>query len=179
MNAPNSPNLIRIVQIRLDQFSEFTGSVIAWLVLLMMLVTSLVVLMRYLLNTGSIALQESVIYMHGIVFLLGIAYALKRKAHVRVDILYQNFSRRKQALVDLLGTIFFLMPFAVFVTWVSIDYVSFSWSLRESSPEPGGLPGVFLLKTLIPIMSCTLLLQGLSELIRHALIVLDPDEDLF
>ena len=179
MNAPNSPGLIRVVQIKLDQFSEFTGSIIAWLVLMMMLVTCLVVFMRYLLNTGSIALQESVIYMHGIVFLLGIAYALKRKAHVRVDILYQKFSLRTQALVDLLGTIFFLIPFAVFVTWVSIDYVSFSWSLRESSPEPGGLPGVFLLKTLIPMMSGTLLLQGLSELIRHTLIVLAPDEDLF
>lgn len=144
----------------------------------MMLVTSLVVFMRYLLNTGSIALQESVIYMHGLVFLLGAAYALKRQAHVRVDILYQKFSPRTQALVDLLGTLLFLIPFAVFVAWVSIEYVSFSWTLRESSPEPGGLPGVFLLKTLIPVMSITLLLQGLSELIRNALIVFGADEDL-
>lgn len=178
MNARNSPNLIRSAQLRLDQFSEFTGSVIAWLVLLMMLVTSLVVVMRYLLNTGSIAMQESVIYMHGIVFLLGIAYTLKRQAHVRVDIFYRKFSLRGQALVDLLGTIFFLIPLAAFVTWVSIEYVSFSWSVRESSPEPGGLPGVFLLKTLIPIMSITLLLQGLSELIRNALIVLGSYGDL-
>ena len=178
MIAPSSLNLLRIVQVRLDQFAELTGNVIAWLVLFMMLVTSLVVFMRYLLNTGSIALQESVIYMHGLVFLLGAAYALKRQAHVRVDILYQKFSPRTQALVDLLGTLLFLIPFAVFVTWVSIEYVSFSWALRESSPEPGGLPGVFLLKTLIPVMSITLLLQGLSELIRNALIVFGSDEDL-
>ena len=177
MTAPRFFHLIRDIQVKLDQFSEFTGNAIAWLLLLMMLVTSLVVFMRYLLNSGSIAMQESVIYMHGTVFLLGIAYALKRQAHVRVDILYQKFSLRTQALVDLLGTIFFLIPFAVFVTWVSIEYVSFSWSLRESSPEPGGLPGVFLLKTLIPVMSVTLLLQGLSELIRNALIVFSSHED--
>ncbi|MDK1025024.1 MAG: TRAP transporter small permease subunit [Gammaproteobacteria bacterium] len=178
MSSRNSHNLIRVIQIKLDQFSEITGSVISWLLLLMMLVTSLVVFMRYLLNMGSIAMQESVTYMHGIVFLLGIAYALKKQAHVRVDILYQNFSIRTQALVDLLGTILFLIPFAAFVTWVSIEYVSFSWSLQESSPEPGGLPGVFLLKTLIPIMSITLMLQGISELIRNALIVLGSEKDL-
>jgi TRAP-type mannitol/chloroaromatic compound transport system permease small subunit len=87
MIARKSISLIRGVQIKLDQFSELTGNVIAWLVLLMMLVTSLVVVIRYLLNSGSIAMQESVIYMHGTVFLLGVAYALKRQAHVRVDIL--------------------------------------------------------------------------------------------
>jgi TRAP-type mannitol/chloroaromatic compound transport system permease small subunit len=176
MAAPGFPNLIRNLQIRLDQFSEFTGNLIAWLVLAMMLVTSLVVFMRYLLNTGSIAMQESVIYMHGTVFLLGAAYALKRQAHVRVDILYQKFSRRTRALIDLLGTLFFLVPVTLFISWVSIDYVSFSWSLKESSPEPGGLPGVYLLKTLIPAMSVTLLLQGLSELIKNALILCGYNE---
>lgn len=178
MPSRNLHNLIRVIQIKLDHFSEITGSVISWLLLLMMFVTSLVVFMRYSLNTGSIALQESVTYMHGIVFLLGIAYALKKRAHVRVDILYQKFSIRTRALVDLFGTIFFLIPFAAFVTWVSVEYVAFSWSLRESSPQPGGLPGVFLLKTLIPIMSITLMLQGCSELIRNTLIVLGSDKDL-
>lgn len=155
------------LQTRLDLFADATGKLVAWLTIAMMLITCLVVLLRYLFNTGSIALQESVTYLHGIVFLLGIAYTLKQKAHVRVDIIYQKLTLRAKACIDLLGNLFFLFPVAVFITWVSIDYVLFSWNLLETSAEPGGLPGVFLLKTLIPLMAVSLLLQGVSELLRN------------
>lgn len=138
----------------------------------MMLITCLVVVLRYLFNTGSIALQESVTYLHGIVFLLGIAYTLKQQGHVRVDILYQKLPARIQASIDIFGTLLFLFPVCIFITLVSIEYVWFSWSLLESSAEPGGLPGVFLLKTLIPLMAVSVLLQGTSELLRNTLILL-------
>jgi len=158
----------------LDQFSDATGKLVSWLTLAMMLITALVVIMRYLLNTGSIALQESITYMHGMVFLLATAYALKQQAHVRVDIIYQKLSVRSQAIIDLLGTLFFLLPFCLFLLWVSYDYVVFSWALLESSPEPGGLPAVFLLKTLIPLMALMLLLQGIAEIIRNILVLRPP-----
>jgi TRAP-type mannitol/chloroaromatic compound transport system permease small subunit len=99
--------------------------------------------------------------------MLGIAYTLKQSAHVRVDILYSRFSPRKQALVNLFGTTVFLIPFSIFLLWTSLDFVSLSWSLNESSAEPGGLPFVYLLKTLIPIMPVLLLAQGIAEIMRN------------
>ena len=131
-------SLIGTVHAWLDHTAETTGRLISWLVLLMMLITSLIVVMRYLFNTGSIALQESVTYLHGIVFLLAISYTLKNKAHVRVDILYQRFSLRTKAMIDLLGTIIFLLPFAGFVTWVCIDYVLFPGRCRKVRQNQGG-----------------------------------------
>jgi TRAP-type mannitol/chloroaromatic compound transport system permease small subunit len=149
-----------------------TGKTVAWLTIAMMIITCLVVVLRYLFNTGSIALQESITYLHGIVFLLGIAYTLKQKGHVRVDIVYQKLSLKTKSWIDLSGTLLFLFPVSIYITWVSLDFVHFSWKLLEGSAEPGGLPGVFLLKTLIPLMAVSLLLQGTSELLRNGLILL-------
>jgi TRAP-type mannitol/chloroaromatic compound transport system permease small subunit len=160
------------LQVRLDRFSDATGKTVAWLTIAMMIITCLVVVLRYLFNTGSIALQESITYLHGIVFLLGIAYTLKQKGHVRVDIVYQKLSLKTKSWIDLSGTLLFLFPVSIYITWVSLDFVHFSWKLLEGSAEPGGLPGVFLLKTLIPLMAVSLLLQGTSELLRNGLILL-------
>lgn len=164
--------LVRII----DKISELTGTSVAWLTFAMMLVTCVVVVARYVFDVGSIALQETVVYLHGIVFMLGIAYTLKNGGHVRVDIFYQKFSPRIRASIDLLGTLFFLFPLAGFMLWSSIDYVYFSWSIRESSPEPGGLPAVYLLKTLIPLMAAMLALQGIAEAIRSLLIILGKEQ---
>lgn len=151
----------------LDKCSEFIGNSVAWLTLVMMLLTCIVVLLRYVFNIGSIGLQEAVIYLHGTVFMLGIAVTLKDRGHVSVDIFYSRLGRKGRALVDIGGTLIFLIPLSLFLFWVSFDYVSFSWSLREGSAEPGGLPGVFVLKTLIPLLSAQLFLQGISELIKN------------
>lgn len=133
----------------------------------MMLLTFGVVIARYVFNVGAIPVQEFIIYLHGTVFMLGIAYTLRHSGHVRVDILYQRLSRRGQTFVDLFGTIFFLFPVALFILWSSLDFVAFSWSLKETSAEPGGLPFVYILKTLIPIMAILLLIQGLAELLKN------------
>ncbi len=155
----------------IDQLSSFTGRAISYLTLVMVLVTCGVVGARYLLGAGSIGLQESVMYMHGIVFMLGIAFTLKENAHVRVDVLYEKFSPKTRAWVDLIGSLVFLLPVAIFIGISSLDYVALAWSMKESSGQPGGLPGVYLLKTLIPLMAGLLALQGVAEIIRNGLIV--------
>ena len=133
---------------------------------MMVVVTCAVVAARYLFNFGSIGLQESVMYMHGSVFMLGIAFTLKEQGHVRVDVLYEKFPTRVKVCIDIAGHLLFLIPFSIFILWTSLEYVSFSWSLRESSGQPGGLPGVYLIKGLIPAMAVLLLLQGVSEILK-------------
>ncbi len=162
-------DFLRAAVRRIDAFTEHCGRLLAWLVLAMGLLTTLIVIMRYGFNTGSIAAQELVTYMHGSVFMLGAAYALKHDAHVRVDIFYRDFSPRAKAWVNSLGGILFLLPLCVFIAFSSWNYVAESWAIRESSPEPGGIPAVFLLKSLIPLLAFNLLLQGLAETLRSAL----------
>ena len=158
--------LLSTIVRNIDRLNDLIGRAIAWLTLAMVLVTCAVVIVRYVFNLGSIALQESVMYMHGIVFLFGIAYTLKERGHVRVDVLYERFPGRVRTIVDLLGHLLLLIPVALFILIGSLDYVSFSWSLGEASAQPGGLPGVFLVKSLIPAMAFLLLLQGIAEVLR-------------
>ena len=106
-------------------------------------------------------------YLHATLFMLGIAYTLKQGGHVRVDILQRNLSPRRQCQIELIGFVIFLLPVALFMFFSSLNYVRFSWSLLESSGAPGGLPGIFLLKTLIPIMALGLLLQGIAEALKN------------
>ena len=137
--------------------------------------TLLIVLLRYAFSQGTILLQESVLYMHGVVFMLGIPYALKHDAHVRVDLLYGRLGPRGRAAVDLLGHLLFLAPVAVALFVYSRPYVASSWRILEGSSEVGGLPAVFLLKTLIPLTAGLLLLQGLAEITRCLLVLTGRD----
>jgi TRAP-type mannitol/chloroaromatic compound transport system permease small subunit len=162
----------------IDRFTDVTGRMISWLTLLMVALVVTVVIMRYYLEFGSIALQESVTYIHAMVFMLGLAFTLKRGGHVRVDIFYRQFSVRRKALVDLLGGVFFLIPVCVLIFISSWDYVLSSWSIAESSAENDGLPYIYLLKTLMLIMPITLLLQGVSEILRSALVVVGWQGDV-
>ena len=132
----------------------------------MVIVTVAVVLLRYGLATSSIFLQESVLYMHGLVLMLGISYALKHDRHVRVDILYARMSDRHRTLVDLFGHLFFLLPVSALILWTSVPYARGAWRVLEGSSEVGGIPAVFLLKTLIPTMALLLALQGAAEIAR-------------
>jgi len=116
-------------------------------------------------------MQESVIYMYALVFLIGIPYTLKHDGHVRVDIFYSKMSPRSKAWVNLSGTVFLLIPVTVFIAWVSWDYVAASWALKEESGEAGGLPGVYLLKATILLMTFLLLIQGISQLLLNIAIL--------
>ena len=124
--------------------------------------------MRYAFDAGLIWLQESVIWMHAVVFMLGAAYTLQQEDHVRVDVFYRTMSAKRRALVDLVGVIIFLFPLCVFLGWKSFDFVAASWSLREASRESGGLPYplIPLLKTVLVLMPAAVALQGMSLLLR-------------
>lgn len=159
----------------IDRFTDFSGRALAWLALAMGLLTALIVIMRYGFNLNSVFMQELVTYMHGSMFLLGAAYALKSGAHVRVDIFYRDFSPRGKAWVNSLGGIVFLMPTCIFILGASWNYVAEAWAIRESSPEPGGIPAVYLLKSLIPLMAVNLLLQGAAETLRSALVLTEGE----
>ncbi|MDZ7783366.1 MAG: TRAP transporter small permease subunit [Halioglobus sp.] len=160
----------------IDAFTDRCGRLLAWLALAMALLTALIVVLRYGFSIGFVPGQEAVTYMHGTLFLLGAAYALKTGAHVRVDIFYREFSERTRAWVNSLGGIVFLLPLCAFIVASSWDYVAESWSMRESSPEPGGIPAVFLLKTLIPLAAINLALQGIAEVLRNALSLTEGGE---
>ena len=147
------------------------GQMISWLTLILVALVIIVVLSRYLLGIGSIAIQESVAYVHAVIFMLGLAFTLQRGGHVRVDIFYRDFSARRKAIVDLIGTVIFLLPFCGLILFGSWDYVMASWSIKESSSETGGIAAVYLLKTLMLFMPITLALQGLAQIIDSVLVL--------
>jgi TRAP-type mannitol/chloroaromatic compound transport system permease small subunit len=160
--------LIRIF----DSVTLATGRVVAWLTLVLVVVTCTVVVMRYGFSTGSIALQESMTYLHAMLFMLGFAWTLRQGGHVRVDVFYRRAAPKVRAWIDVAGGVLFLLPLCVLIFWLSWDYVMNSWAIREKSAEGTGLPWVYLLKTLILIMPATLLLQGIAETLRNLLFAL-------
>jgi TRAP-type mannitol/chloroaromatic compound transport system permease small subunit len=164
----------------IDRLSELTGRLTAWLTLAMVLVTCLVVVLRYVFDIGFIWLQESVTWMHAVVFMLGAAYTLEREDHVRVDVFYRRFGERGRAVVDLLGVFLFLLPLCGWIGWSSWDFVATSWRIGEASRESGGLPYplVPLLKSVLVVMPAALALQGLSLGFRSfRALMLEPGGD--
>ena len=150
----------------LDGIAEQTGRLISWLTLAMVLATVAVVVLRYAFGQGLIWLQESVNWMHSVVFLLGAAYTLKADEHVRVDIFYRGLSERRKAVIDLAGTILFLLPLCAFLVIESWQYVATSWRFAEHSREAGGLPMLYLLKSVIPLMAVLLALESVAVVLR-------------
>ena len=148
----------------LDRFSEISGRFTAWLTLLMVIVTFIVVVMRYVFDAGLIWMQESVVWMHAFVFMIGAAYTLQRDEHVRVDIFYREMSSRGRAWIDLLGVLVFLLPLCIFLALRAWDFVAVSWAMGETSRESGGLPYPLLplLKTILILMPTAVGLQGVS-----------------
>ncbi len=151
---------------QLEKMTDMTGRYVSWLTLAMVLMTFSIVILRYVFNTGWIAMQEAVTYMHASVFMLAAAYTLQLDAHVRVDIFYQKMSATGKAIINLLGTFLFLLPVCGFILWVSWEYVLDAWEIKESSREAGGLPGVYLLKTQIIIMAILLITQGIAIVLK-------------
>jgi len=156
---------------RLESFIEHVGRAIAWLTLAMVLIMFVVVFLRFVMDIGWIWLQESVNYMHAFVFMLGAAYTMKHDGHVRVDIFYRTMSAKKQAVVDLLGTLFLLLPFSIFVFYVCWDEVMKSWQALEPSQQAGGLDFAYVLKTSMILMPALLMLQGIAIVLQKLLIL--------
>lgn len=150
----------------IDRCNVALGRAVSWLTLLMVLVGTTVVFIRYVMHAGSAQLQESLMYMHGIVFLCAAGYTLSVNAHVRVDFLYERLSERKRAWIDIVGAVVLLIPFSLSIFLFSINYVKNSWVMWERSADLRGLPGVFLMKTLIWVFAISLLLQAFVQIGR-------------
>ena len=161
----------------IDRVNRAIGKTMAWFLMLMVLVQFAVVLMRYVFGVGNLWAQESIIYMHAFVFMLAAAYTLSADGHVRVDIFYRGAPPRAKAWVNLVGSLCLLIPFAILIVLVSWTYVGNSWRILEGSMERSGIPGVFLLKTAIPVFGAMMALQGVVVIIRSVLAIRgDPTE---
>lgn len=165
---------LAVIVAAIDKVTLVMGKLLAWFTLLMVLLTFLIVVLRYGFNIGWIAMQESVLFFHAMVFMLGAAYTLQKDAHVRVDIFYQKFSPRTKAIVNLCGALFLLIPVCVFIIIISNSYVLSSWSILEKSSEAGGLPTVYLSKSFILVFAFFMLLQAVAEIGRSLLTILKP-----
>ncbi len=157
----------------IDRISIVTGRAVSWLTLAMVLVTFVIVVLRYVFDIGFIWLQETLTWFHAVVFMLGAAYTLQQEEHVRVDIFYRDMSEQRRAWVNLLGVIFFIFPMCAFFIWASWSYVISSWSIGEVSINAGGLPYPFvpLLKSMLLLMPVAVALQGISLLLKSLMVI--------
>ena len=154
-------------QILIDKLTNnITNGLLYILIVLIVLVFS-TVFFRYVFNMSYIIIQEIIMYLHALIFMFGISYALKENSHVKIDVLYNSLNKRTQSVISIAGLVSFILPTALFIIYISIDMVTQSWVILEGSSEAGGLNLVFILKSLIPISGVLIFLQGISELIKH------------
>lgn len=155
-----------------DGLNRRIGRVVGWLTLGTVLVCAAVVLLRYVLKIGFIWMQELYVWIHACVFMLGAGYALLLDKHVRVDLWFQRQPARTRAWVEIAGCVVFLLPWIGALAWVSVPYVARSWAILEASSQSGGLPGLFLLKAVVPAFCVLFGLQGLARAARAALLLM-------
>ncbi len=143
------------------------GWLLASGIVLMIVLSFLTVLMKSLFNYNSNALQDTILYLHACVFMLGIVYAYHFNKHVRIDIFYQKFSKNKQKKVDFYASLFLFFPFFAFIIYSGYSYVFASWEIMEKASDSGGLPFVYVLKTLILIVPLFMLILGVLKLVKR------------
>jgi TRAP-type mannitol/chloroaromatic compound transport system permease small subunit len=160
-----------------DRFNELVGHGVAWMVVVMTLIVIYDVSMRFLFQMGSVMLQELEWHLFGLVFLLGAAYTMQQEGHVRVEVIYQKLSARQQTIINIAGNLFFLAPLCVVVIWSSWPFVANSFTYAETSPDPGGLPYRWLIKSAIPAGFLLLLLQAVADSLRMLLRLQRPGKE--
>jgi len=153
-----------------DKINDRIGKSISWLTLLLILLVCFDVLRRFFLNKTDAWVMELEWHMFGIIFLLGAAYTFKESKHVRVDLFYSQFDIKNKAFVNIVGAVVLLIPFCIILIYVTFNYAYDSYLLREGSPDPGGLPYRFIIKSMIPVAMILLLLQAIAEVFRNILI---------
>ena len=161
-----------------DKINEFFGFISNWLTTLLVIIVCYDVFNRYLFGHTNPAMYELEWHIYALIFLLGAGYAFKYDKHVRVDITYARFSPKVKAWVNLIGTIIFLLPFCVLIVYATKNWVYQSWLIRETSPDPGGLPMRYLLKACVPFCFILLFIQGISELLKAAFFLFGSKEDI-
>ena len=171
-------NLKKLIFI-IETINSKVGDTTAWLVLLMTLTAFLVSVLRYFFNIGYVWMQESYVWMHGVIFLFGAGYTLLTDQHVRVDIFYRLTNERGRAIINLVFSIFLLLPFIFVITKYSIPYVLKSWYSFETSREAGGLSFLYLYKTTLILFCFFLLIQTISLILRCILVLLKKEKKIF
>jgi TRAP-type mannitol/chloroaromatic compound transport system permease small subunit len=162
---------------KIDQFTEWSGKCISWLIIILVLLVGYDVSMRYLFESGSIGIQEMEWHLFSIIFLIGAAYTLKHDEHVRLDIFYKSkfLNDKHRAWIDAFGSLFILLPFCFLIVVSAWPFVSQAYIYNEASPDPGGLPARWLIKSMIPLGFALLILQGIAESIKKIVIAMDKD----
>lgn len=159
-----------------DKLNSKLGSVISWFTGILVLVVCIDVFTRYFLESSLVALQELEWHFFSIIFLLGAAYTLQTDNHVRVDLFYSNFSERNKAIVNLVGSILFFIPFCLLVIYSSREFVMLSFKIGETSPDPGGLPARYVLKAILPVSFIFLFLEALSLFFKSLITIKENKE---
>lgn len=157
---------IQLIVRSIDGLNDWVGRCTSWLSTILVVVVCYDVFTRYFLRSSSVAVQELEWHIFAVLFLIAAAYTLKVDSHVRVDVFYTLLSPRGQALINLLGSLIFLIPFSLLIIWTSKGFISMSWATQEISPDPGGLPYRYALKAMIPAGFILVLLQGIALALR-------------
>ena len=155
------------LQILIDKVTNNIAYILSYMLILLIIIVFSSVFFRYVLSISYVILQELIMYIHALIFMLGISYTLKEKAHVKIDIIYNILTKENQNLVSSVGVLLFILPTSLFISYISLDMVFQSWRVLEGSSEAGGLNLVFILKSLIPLTGILIFFQGLSELIKY------------
>lgn len=150
----------------IDRLIKAIGQATSWLTIALVLVIIIDVFLRYVFSITSARSFEMEWYLFALIFLLGASWTLQEDKHVRVDVFYHRFSKRTQGWVNLIGTLFFLLPFCAVAFYESLSFVGSSFAVRETSPDPGGLPARYVIKAAIPAGIFLLGLQGVSEALK-------------
>ncbi len=150
-----------------EKSNKVIGEYISWFIIFMVIIQLTIVMARYIFGVGFLKLQELLIYLHGLSFTLAAGYTLLSDEHVRVDLIYRASSKNYKSIINILGSLFFLIPFCLITYSTSFPYVKRSWKILEGSPETSGLNAVFLLKTALIIFPLLLLIQAISIIYRN------------
>jgi len=157
--------LVRII----DEINEHVGRVASWLTVFMVLTVTVIVVLRYVFAIGFIWMQESYVWAHGMVFMLGAGYTLLHDGHVRIDLFYRSASKTYKDIVNIIGSVIFVLPVCWIIFDKSINYVVRSFDLNESSAEAGGMPYLWILKSMIWAFAILLSMQAVSLTLRSVL----------
>jgi TRAP-type mannitol/chloroaromatic compound transport system permease small subunit len=150
----------------INWLNEWTGKIISWLMPILVVLVCVDVTTRYLFDNTQTWIIELEWHLFAALFLLGAGYTLKHQRHVRVDLFYAKMGIRDKALVDFIGTLVLLIPWCILIIWVSFEYATISFLIREGSPDPGGLPARYIIKFIIPLGIGLLLLQAIALLLQ-------------
>ncbi|MET0168902.1 MAG: TRAP transporter small permease subunit [Aliihoeflea sp.] len=172
--TPFEDNLMGLIVFLIRAISGFNrviGETFAWLSLAMVAICFTVVVQRYVFGFSIIWMQDLYVWLNGAMFTAVAGYALLRDSHVRVDIFYRPAPIPRKALVDLIGVVFFLIPFCWVVYVYSWNYIARSWRIGEGSANYGGMPGLYILKSFILVFVFVVLIQGIAMALRSILVL--------